>query len=36
VIELIDMITSQRAYELNSKATQTGDQILQAVISIKR
>ena len=36
VIELIDMITSQRAYELNSKSTQTGDQILQAVISIKR
>ena len=36
VVELIDMITSQRAYELNSKSTQTGDQILQAVISIKR
>ena len=36
VIELIDMITSQRAYELNSKSTQTGDQILQAAISIKR
>jgi len=36
VIELIDMITAQRAYELNSKSTQTGDQILQAVISIKR
>ena len=36
VVELIDMITSQRAYELNSKATQTGDQILQAAISIKR
>ena len=36
VVELIDMITSQRAYELNSKSTQTGDQILQAVLSIKR
>jgi len=36
VNELIDMITSQRAYELNSKSTQTGDQILQAAISIKR
>jgi flagellar basal-body rod protein FlgG len=36
VDELINMITSQRAYELNSKSTQTGDQILQAVISIKR
>jgi flagellar basal-body rod protein FlgG len=36
VTELVDMITSQRAYELNSKATQTGDQLLQTVISIKR
>jgi len=36
VIELIDMITSQRAYELNSKSTQTGDQMLQTVIGIKR
>ncbi|GHT26061.1 flagellar basal-body rod protein FlgG [Planctomycetales bacterium] len=36
VIELIDMITSQRAYELNSKATQTGDSLLQTVINIKR
>ena len=36
VNELIDMITSQRAYELNSRSTQTGDQILQAVLSIKR
>ncbi|MDR2642080.1 MAG: flagellar basal-body rod protein FlgG [Planctomycetaceae bacterium] len=36
VVELIDMITSQRAYELNSKSTQTGDQMLQTVISIKR
>ena len=36
VVELIDMITAQRAYELNSKSTQTGDSILQAVISIKR
>lgn len=36
VNELVDMITSQRAYELNSKSTQTGDQMLQTVISIKR
>lgn len=36
VNELIDMITSQRAFELNSKVTQTGDEILQTVISIKR
>ncbi len=36
VIELIDMITAQRTYELNSKSTQTGDQMLQTVIGIKR
>ena len=36
VTELINMITSQRAYEMNSKSTQTGDQMLQTVISIKR
>lgn len=36
VIELIDMITTQRAYELNSQVTRTGDQCLQTVISIKR
>jgi len=36
VIELIEMITSQRAYELNSKSTQTGDQLLQTIINIKR
>ena len=36
VVELIDMITSQRAYELNSQVTRTGDEILQTVINIKR
>lgn len=36
VVELIDMITSQRAYELNTKVTQTGDEILQTTINIKR
>lgn len=36
VTELIDMITTQRAYELNSQVTRTGDQCLQTVISIKR
>lgn len=36
VTELIDMITSQRAYELNSQVTRTGDQVLQTVINIKR
>jgi len=36
VNELIDMITSQRSFELNSQVTKTGDEILQTVISIKR
>jgi len=36
VSELIDMITSQRAFELNSKVTQTGDQILQTVVNLRR
>ena len=36
VVELIDMITSQRAYELNSQVTRTGDEVLQTVINIKR
>jgi flagellar basal-body rod protein FlgG len=34
--ELIDMITTQRAYELNSKAIQTGDELLQVVANLKR
>ncbi|MGL6194609.1 MAG: flagellar basal-body rod protein FlgG [Thermoguttaceae bacterium] len=36
VVELIDMITTQRAYELNSQVTRTGDEVLQTVINIKR
>jgi len=34
--ELIDMITTQRAYELNSKAIQTGDELMQLVAELKR
>lgn len=36
VRELIDMITTQRAFELNSKAIQTGDELLQVVTNLKR
>ena len=35
VNELIDMITSQRAFELNSQVTKTGDQILQTVVNLR-
>ena len=34
--ELIDMITTQRAFELNSKAIQTGDELMQLVANLKR
>jgi flagellar basal-body rod protein FlgG len=34
--ELIDMITTQRAFELNSKAIQTGDELMQVVANLKR
>ncbi len=36
VQELIDLITTQRAFELNSQAIQTGDQILQDVNNLRR
>ena len=31
VAELVDMISTQRAYEVNSKAVQASDQMLQYV-----
>jgi flagellar basal-body rod protein FlgG len=31
VSALVDMISTQRAYEINSKAVQTSDQMLQYV-----
>lgn len=36
VTELIDLITTQRAFELNSQAVQAGDQILQLVANLRR
>jgi flagellar basal-body rod protein FlgG len=34
--EMISMITAQRAYELNSKAIQTADEMLEGMIRLKR
>ncbi len=36
VKELIDLITTQRSFELNSQAIQAGDQILQLVANLRR
>lgn len=36
VQELIDLITTQRAFELNSKAVQVGDDMMQIVANLKR
>lgn len=36
VQELIDLITTQRAFELNSQVVQAGDQILQLVSNLRR
>jgi flagellar basal-body rod protein FlgG len=36
VSELIDLITTQRAFELNSQVVQAGDQIMQLVANIRR
>jgi flagellar basal-body rod protein FlgG len=36
VKELIDLITTQRSFELNSQAVQAGDQILQLVSNLRR
>ena len=35
VEEMIDMISTQRAYELNSKVIQTADAMLQKLTSIR-
>ncbi|MCB4203371.1 flagellar basal-body rod protein FlgG [Deferribacterales bacterium Es71-Z0220] len=35
VEEMVNMITGQRAYEINSKAIQTGDEMLQIVNNLK-
>jgi flagellar basal-body rod protein FlgG len=36
VEEMVSMIMAQRAYEINSKAIQTADDMLQIVNNIKR
>jgi len=36
VTELIDLITTQRAFELNSQVVQAGDQIMQIVVNLRR
>ncbi len=36
VRELIDLITTQRAFELNSQAVQAGDQVLQLLSNLRR
>lgn len=36
VQELIDLITTQRAFELNSQAVQAGDQVLQTISNLRR
>ena len=36
VAELIELITTQRSFELNSQAVQAGDQILQLVSNLRR
>lgn len=35
VEEMVSMITGQRAYEMNSKVIQTGDQMLQSTVAIR-
>jgi flagellar basal-body rod protein FlgG len=36
VQELIDLITTQRGFELNSQAVQAGDQLLQLISNLRR
>lgn len=36
VRELIDLITTQRSFELNSQAVQAGDQVLQLIANLRR
>ena len=36
VRELIDLITTQRSFELNSQAVQAGDQVLQLISNLRR
>lgn len=36
VEEMVDMITAQRAYELNSKSVRTADELLNTAVNLKR
>ena len=36
VQELIDLITTQRSFELNSQSIQVGDQVLQLIANLRR
>jgi len=36
VNELVDLITTQRSFELNSQAVKTGDEVLQVVTNLRR
>ena len=36
VEEMVNLITAQRAYEINSKSIQTSDEMLQNVANMKR
>ena len=36
VTELVDLITTQRAFELNSQCVQAGDQVLQLIANLRR
>jgi flagellar basal-body rod protein FlgG len=36
MVEMVNLIVAQRAYEINSKSVQTSDEMLQNVNSMKR
>jgi flagellar basal-body rod protein FlgG len=36
VEEMVNLITAQRAYEINSKSVQTSDEMLQDVANMKK
>jgi len=36
ITELVNLITAQRAYEMNSKAIQSGDEMLQTATRLIR
>jgi flagellar basal-body rod protein FlgG len=36
VEEMVNMITAQRSYEINSKSIQTSDQMLSTIAQLKR